>query len=120
MKLSLISIEREMVRLEADGHITSMDFNADGKSPFEQLLGLTWSRNVIALDLNKVPYIDSSAIGWLMASNKTLKEGGGSLVIHSLQPPVKQVLDLLKVGRVLKIAEDEDGARSLLAQGGVK
>ena len=119
MKLSLISIERDMIRIEADGAITSSDFSSDGKNPLEQVLGQTWANNKISLNAEKVPFIDSSAIGWLVGSQRTFRENGGQIVLHSLQPNVRQVLDLLKIGRIVKMTDTEDQARQTL-NGGAK
>lgn len=120
MKLSLISIERDLIRLEADGPVTAADFPADSKPPFETLLGVTWMRNAISLDFEKVSAIDSSAIGWLIATNKALKDGGGKLVLHSMQPLVRQVLTLVRVDKAIKIAVNEEQARQMLTEGAAK
>jgi len=120
MKLSLISIERDMIRLEADGPITTADFKSDGKHLFEQLLGQNWTKNVVVLDFEKVSSIDSSAIGWLIATTKEIGAGGGKLVLHSVQPQVKQILALVRVDRALTIVKDEAAARAAIAEGAAK
>ena len=52
-------------------------------------------------------------------THKAFKEGGGTLVVHSLQPAVKQILTVLKIGRVVPLVADETEARAL-AIGGSK
>ena len=113
MKLSLVSIEKEgLIRIATDGNITSNDFHADGKNPLEQVMGLTWSTNKVLLDMDKTNYIDSTAIGWLIRCHKEFKIKGGLFVVHSVQPAVRQVLDLLKIGKVVPIVENEAAARA--------
>src|SRR5215212_1490096 len=114
MKLKLVSIEKDgTVRVAADGNITTADFHGtSGKNPLEAILGATWFSNRVLLNLEQTDYIDSSAIGWLIGSHKAFKEGGGTLVVHSVQPSVRQILDLLKIERVVPICADERQARA--------
>jgi anti-anti-sigma factor len=118
MKLSLVSIEKDgIIRVTADGNITAGDFDAGGKNPFEQILGSNWKTNRVLLNFENVNYIDSSAIGWLISCHKAFKEGGGVLVVHSLQPTVRQILDVLKIGRVVPLVASEEEARAIATGG---
>ena len=121
MKLSLVAIDKEgFIRVATDGNITSAAFNGDptGKALMEGALGATWSANKVIMDFSKTNYIDSTAIGWLISANKQFKTNGGQLVIHSVQPAVRQVLDLLKIGKVVPIVDDEAAARALVTGAG--
>jgi anti-anti-sigma factor len=121
MKLTLLSIEKDgIIRAATDGNITTADFEAGAKNPLETLLGETWFNTRVLLNMEKTDYIDSSAIGWLINSHKHFKDGGGALAVHSVQPSVKQILDLLKIGRVVPLAKDEPEARSLVQTPGGK
>ena len=120
MKLTLVSIEKDgIIRVAADGNITTADFDASGKNPLEALLGITWFTNRVLLSLDRTDYIASSAIGWLIGCQKVFKDGGGVLIVHSVQPAVKQILDVLKIGRVVPLVADETEARAM-AIGGSK
>ena len=115
MKLTLVSIEKEgLIRAATDGNITAADFAADGKNPLETLLGLTWSSTRVLLDFSKTSYIDSSAIGWLIGTSRAFRDAGGTFVIHSVQPAVRQIMDVLRVGRVVPMASDEADARKVV------
>jgi anti-anti-sigma factor len=119
MKLSLVSIEKDgIIRVAADGNITATDFDAGGKNPFEQLMGINWKTNRVLLNFENVTYVDSSAIGWLISCHKAFKDGGGILVVHSVQPTVRQILDVLKIGKVVPLVPSETEARALAATGG--
>jgi len=118
MKISLGGIERDgFVKLMVDGNVTATDFSADGKNPIEGLLGPAWSTFRVLLDMGSVGYIDSSAIGWLIGTQKTFREAGGGLAVYHIQPAVKQVLDLLKVGKVVPLCENEAAARAAIGGG---
>ena len=110
MKLNVVSIERELVRVQAEGEISAHDFTADGKNPFEVMLGARWASHQVVVDLRAVPFLDSSAIGWFMCSRREFERGGGMVVLHSIQPRVRQVLDLLRVGKALPLADNEAAA----------
>lgn len=115
MKLSMVSIEKGgVVHIAVDGQITSADVDPTQKNPFEILLGATWATNRVLLNMQNAPYVDSSAIGWMMNSHRGFRDAGGKLVMFNLQPAVRQLLDVLKLGRVLAIAGDEQDARAAL------
>jgi stage II sporulation protein AA (anti-sigma F factor antagonist) len=69
----------------------------------------------VLLDLRAVPFLDSSAIGWLMNTRRELERGGGLIVLHSIQPRVRQVLDLLRVGKALPLVDNEAAALTVIA-----
>jgi anti-anti-sigma factor len=114
MKLQLASIEKDgIVKIATQGNITSADLDSAGPSPMQGIMGANWTQSRVLLDMSDTQYIDSSAIGWLIGTSKQMKQSNGVLVVHSVQPSVRQVLDLLKVGRVVPIVEDEDAARQV-------
>ena len=113
VKLNMVSIDRDgVIRVAAEGAIT-FDWVLGEKNPLATLLGQTWSSNRVILSLEKTHYIDSAAIGWLISTVKEFKANNGAFVIHSVRPHVRQVLDLLKVGKAVAIASDENAARKL-------
>lgn len=113
MKILLNGIEPSgVVKLAGEGAITGSDFSADGKNPVESVLGPAWASFRVLLDMGQVSYIDSSAIGWLIGTQKAFREKGGSFAVYHVQPAVRQVLDLLKVGRVVPLCENEQTART--------
>ena len=114
MKLQLVSIEKDgVVKIATQGNITSADLETGGPSPMQGILGQNWAQSRVLLNMGDTQYIDSSAIGWLIGTSKQMKDGGGTLVVHSVQPSVRQVLDLLKVGRVVPIVDDAEAARQV-------
>jgi stage II sporulation protein AA (anti-sigma F factor antagonist) len=115
MKLNVVSIEKELVRIQAEGEISSHDFTADGRNPIEAVLGSRWATHQVLLDMRAVPFLDSSAVGWLMTTRRELERGGGLIVLHSIQPRVRQILDLLRVGKALPLVDGEPAALAVIA-----
>ena len=114
VNLSLVAIEKEgLVKLAAAGSITATNFAPDGKNPLERILGQNWASFRVILDMKQTTYIDSSAIGWLIGSHKSFKTQGGTLILHDVPTSIRQMLDLLHVGRVVPIATNAQAAREL-------
>ena len=113
MLLTLVSIEKQgCVRVAAEGRITAQDLmggECDG-NPLLGLLGPNWANHKIVLDFAQVAWVDSAAIGWLMTCNKACRNAKGTLVLHSVQPGVRQVFDMLQICKVLPVVEDEAAA----------
>jgi len=108
MKIKLVSIEQDgVLRVAADGAITSDDFPADRRNPLEEVIGSSWSSSRVLLDFSSASYIDSTAIGWLLSSHKKMKSSGGMLVLHSVPGSVRQIFSLLKIGSVVPIATND-------------
>lgn len=123
LKLSMTAIEKGgVILVAAEGNITLADVDPVQKNPFETLLGVNWATNRVLLNMQNAAYIDSAAIGWLMNSQKCFRDAGGKLVLYHLHPTVRQLLDVLKLGRVLAVVNDESDARQAIAQqnGGVR
>jgi anti-anti-sigma factor len=117
MKLSIVALDPKagFIRLAAEGEITSRDILENGGiNPMETVLGTAWATNSILLSLEKTVFIDSSAIGWLIDSQRKSKAAGGKLVLHSAPPRVRDVFDLLKMRSILNLKDDEKAARDFV------
>ena len=64
----------------------------------------------ILLNLKRVSALDSSGVGEIVASYKTLANRGGKLKLENLSPKVTDVLMLTELLKVLEIFEDEQEA----------
>jgi anti-anti-sigma factor len=117
MLFKLVSIEKQgIIRVASEGNLTAADLDLVGKNPMETLLGETWNTNRVLLDLSKTAYLDSCAVGWMLGTNRAFRDGGGKLIVHSLQPAVRQLLDVLKVGRAVSMVDGEEAARTAAAE----
>lgn len=97
--------------LAAEGEATARDFPVGNSIHFDNLLGPKWDSTLVVLDMDRVNYIDSSAIGWLLSIHKSFRAGGGKIALYNVQPQVRQILELLKIDRVIAIKPDLDAAR---------
>ncbi|MHC4993651.1 MAG: STAS domain-containing protein [Planctomycetota bacterium] len=112
MNITLKSIEpNDTLLISVQGNITSMSTEEGAANPLEGILGAGWASKTVIVDLEKVSYIDSSAIGWLINTTKHFETQGGRMILHSVHPNVQQVFDLLSIGAILTITEDESAAR---------
>lgn len=114
-KLSLIAIEKDgCVRVATAGDLTAADFHPHDKNPLEAVLGAEWSQGRVLLDLSQTHFIDSAAIGWLISSHRDFRSKGGAFAVHSIDPRVKRVLQILKVEQIFPLHADEAAARGTL------
>lgn len=117
-KLRLVAIEPDgLVHAAAEGDLAGADARAAGVNGFESLLGANWRAGRVMVDLGRCTLIDSAAIGWLVESNKQFKNAGGKLVLYGLPSRVRQVMELLKLQRLLHLAASETAARSIFCGG---
>ncbi len=117
MSLRLASIDPDgVVCVAADGEITFADTSQTSGNLLQTLLGENWMKHRLLLDMSRTQYIDSSAVAWLIDTHKKLGEGGGRLVVHSVQPPVRQVLKLLRIDQLISLVPDQAAARQALTE----
>jgi anti-anti-sigma factor len=110
-KLNLISIDRDgVVRVASAGDLTAADVRPGGRNPFHALLGANWPSHWVLLDLSATHFMDSAVIGWLLTSQRTLRDSGGGLAVHSVAPRVGQMFDLLRLDRAMPVFETEAAA----------
>ena len=117
MQLTLVSArDADPLRLAAVGQIsqTGMNYSSD---PFIAAGGDDVYRRRVAVNTEKVSYIDSGGISLLIVAQKRFVQNGGKMVLHSIPPLVRQVLDLLHLGSVLTLAGSEEDAVKKLGGG---
>ena len=113
---SLLSNDAGITHLTAEGEATALDFRPAATHHFDTLLGDDWSSQRVLVNMERVPCIDSSAIGWLIHAQRAFRSAGGKLVLHSVSPAVRNVLELLKLGRIVPLAPSAQEGRALLLQ----
>jgi anti-anti-sigma factor len=113
--LQLISQENSgLAIVAAEGEATAHEFPTSNSIHFDNLLGTSWDCAFIALDMDRVNYIDSAAIGWLLSCHKALRAGGGKLALYALQPQVRQILEILRIDRVIPISHNLEAAKTMM------
>jgi anti-anti-sigma factor len=116
MKLSAVSDDGQVLRVQATGRITH-DVLSPSVDELGNLLGTGGYARRVVLSLADVDFMDTSGITWLLARHKRFREASGKLVIHSVTPMVLGVLKVLRLHAVLLLADNESAALALV-QGG--
>lgn len=108
MKLSIApsqgTSEGNCVRVALAGKVTQRDINPFA-DPLIELLGPGGYGKLIRLDLSEADYLDSSGVGWLLTCHKRIKQAGGRLLIEKPHPMVANVFKVLKLEKVLELAD---------------
>ena len=71
-------------------------------------------RGGLVLDMEKVPLLDSSALGIIIATLQLLKTRDGKLVLLKPQHSVVNVLQVTRLNTILEVYSDEESATSAL------
>ena len=114
MKLTLKAGEGDLVRVAISGEVSQRHI-LPADDALANLLGAECYGRRILLDLGDVRMIDSSGVGWLLGCEKRFRAHGGTMVLHSFSPIAREILSVLKMHLVFKMAEDEAAARDLAA-----
>jgi anti-anti-sigma factor len=115
MQLSLIADEGDVVCVRCEGEISNA-FH-EHNEPLEGLLGSDAPKRKVLLNLEKVRFVDSSGISWLLSRHREFSASGGRLVLYEVPPLIRQPLEFVKLTRVLHIAADEAAARTTAGGG---
>jgi anti-sigma B factor antagonist len=117
MKFSIKSEADGLALVEVFGDLCQKRLAASA-DPLEDLLGPECYGKRVLLDLHGLDTIDSSGVGWLLACQKKFRAAGGVLVLHSLAPFARDVMKILNMQLVFKMADDEATAIRLAQEDG--
>jgi anti-sigma B factor antagonist len=67
----------------------------------------------LVLNLSLVPYMDSSAVAVLVEMLQKVRPGGGKVMLVSLQPRVKGLLQIARLDTIFNLAATEQDALAL-------
>lgn len=96
------------------------DFDAFAANPFlEQIEAIAQSGSVhVVVNLRLVLFINSTAVGALIKARKRVRGLGGDLVFSEPSARVKETMELLGLGQLIKsYASDEEAVAALRATG---
>lgn len=112
IQVKLVAHDDDVVQMKTVGRVVP-EVGQNDNEPIAKALGRdAYSRRVL-LSLEDSDYMDSSGVGWLLSCHKKFREGGGTLVVHSVPKMVEQILKLLRLDAVLRIAPSLETAREL-------
>lgn len=98
--------------VRAAGRLTLSDSNGALKNAINALVEAGRVRFV--LNLEAVPYVDSSGLGEIASAHVTVSRTGGRLLLAAVNDRVMEALTITKLTRVLSAAPDEQAAISQL------
>lgn len=94
--------------VRATGRLTLSDSNGALKNAVNALVEAGRARFV--LNLEGVPYVDSSGLGEIASAHVTVSRTGGRLLLAAVNERVMEALTVTKLMRVLASAPDEKAA----------
>lgn len=98
----------EIAVIDLVGRLVYADGEGDLKNPVEELLRK--GRRRIVLNLEQVPFMDSSGIVELVGCHKKACESGAQVRLVGPSPKVRELLTVTQLSDVLRIFDDEDAA----------
>jgi anti-anti-sigma factor len=116
LKLTVMAEEGDLARVQCEGEISQVRFQLND-NPLEALLGPGVYTRKLLLDLERVEFLDSSGISWLVVSHKNFQQQGGVLVLHSIPPRIHQVLQFCRMDKLLRMADNATSAQALATGG---
>lgn len=112
MEIAMLPGHGDVVSMIARGPIVQRTLMLS--NPMGEMPGVSGYDRKVILSLAEVTLFDSTALGWLLKCNKRFREGGGSLVIHSIPPVVLDMMKIMGLPQVLRLAEDEQAALAMI------
>lgn len=103
-------VEGDAVILSVRGEI-DLHNSPELRTELLDLLG-RFSPKRLIMNLAQVPYMDSSAIAVLVESLQKIRKTGGRVLLTDLQPRVKSLLEIARLGSIFNICKDETEALS--------
>lgn len=67
-------------------------------------------RAKLIIDLGQVQFVDSSGLSVLVTALKSARAKAGDVVLLNLTPPVRSIIELTRLHRILEISDSEEAA----------
>ena len=116
LRLRVLADGHDVLHLLCEGDMSLPEWQP-GDDPLAEFFGPGVYGRKVLLSLNKVGYLDTSGISWLIDCQRRFEAAGGALVLHSIPPRAHHVLALLHMDRVFHTAAGPDAALALAAGG---
>ena len=97
-------------RMEISGEVTRNGWVSDDQDPLVQLYGGDIYSQRVMMNLSKAAYIDSLGVDWLLKTHRRFQKAGGRMILHSPSEFCKQLLQMMRMNRVLEISPTETAA----------
>lgn len=115
MELFVVSDGDDVLQLGVKGRI-QVTVPSEMVEAVLELLGDQGCRRKVLLNLAETDFIDSSGLSGLLGCNRQFGEAGGKLILHSVPTSVMEVIKVMRLDRVLNLAENESGALAMMSE----
>jgi len=109
------ALDSGVIVLALSGSMTIGNQLQDLESAVQELIRK--NQNRIVVDMSKVSYLDSSAIGVLIACHSNLRSSGGQLRLAGVTARVNTVFKMTGVDKVLSLDPTRDDSVAALSAG---
>lgn len=100
-----IAIKKDVLRLQLEGELDQSSVK-DLKERVCELID-RYKINYLILNMEKLMFMDSSGIGFLIGRYNSLKLRNGQIILCCLNEQIKRIVVLSGIGRICKIFKDE-------------
>lgn len=107
------------LRIEETGGVAVValpmeELDADNAAELKrEMLPLLESRTRVVFDLSRLRFMDSSGLGVFLSCLRRLSAKGGDLKLCCVAPPVRAVIELVRMNRILELhGTREDAVRA--------
>lgn len=84
---------------------------ASAKNVKSEVNALTKDNRIkMVMDMGEISFMDSSGLGSLVASLRSVNKLGGDIKIAALQDPVRVIFELTRLHRIFEIFDDKESA----------
>lgn len=84
-------------------------------SVFRQAVAEIGPGQKVVLDMGAVPFLDSCGIGALIGAVRRVRELGGAIALAAARQPVRRVLNLTGIDRIVEVIDTAEEAAEFLA-----
>ena len=110
--ISARSLNASIPLIEMDGEV---DVYTAPQLKQQMISLLEEGHNEMVVDLSKVEYLDSTALGVLIGGLKRVREREGNLSLICPSPRIRRVFEITGLDKIFDIYNSEDEAKSELA-----
>jgi stage II sporulation protein AA (anti-sigma F factor antagonist) len=108
--MTIAAEDGELVTVHCAGDISQVDFQT--ANPLENVLGPSAFTRKVVLNMERVSFLDSSGLGWLVTCHKRFAQQGGRAVLCAIPPRILQMMQFCHLDQLFTITEDEAAARA--------
>lgn len=107
-KMDTRTMEKEMPIIELEGEV---DVYTAPQLKQQIISILDGGAKILAINLTKVDYLDSTALGVLIGGLKRMREKDGNMVLVCPSPRIRRVFEITGLDKIFDIYDTEEDAQ---------